>query len=609
MNSLFRRIIPASRSMSEKGGFFNKLMSSMFGNRSDPTTTTTISSTMPRHLVGRIDDLKDGQMKEVELSFPTEGDDKKNFKILLSRIQGKYYATSHLCPHYRARLVTGVLSPEGRVTCPWHAACFDVRTGDIEEAPALSPLKTFEILVEEEGKIYVLANKEQLMAPEPKACSHLISEHPFKPDNNQKIIIIGGGGAGGVAAEAARAAGFTGRIILVSKEPHLPIDRIKLSKLLDVQVDNILLYPPFYYQQQLGIECRLGVQATGLDTKLKTVQLSTGESLEYDHLLLATGGIPRKLSVPGGELGNIFTIRHIEDNQQILEFIKQSAVPPQVVIIGASFIGMEAAAMLTKQPVASVTVVGLESVPLANVLGPQVGLVYKRLHEKNRVQFKLGTGIASFEEHSQRVGQVGKVNLSDSSTLEADLVIVGVGVRPATDFATSLSREPDGSFLTDRFLMLQENKDIFIAGDIARFPLLIPNPELNDTISLRVEHWDVALQQGRIAGHNMAISLLGKEEEMRPYTSVPFFFTMQYMKSIRYAGAVPKGWDDIWLEGDIEGDSPNFAAYYLKEDQVLAVATMGRDPLAVHCSELIRQGRMPSASQLKHGLSPLTVPL
>ena len=558
-------------------------MSSVFGGDSD------VGSDRKKYLVGTTNELHDGQMKEADIKV---GD--KAYKVLLSKVSGQYYATSHLCSHYKARLVTGVLTGGGRLVCPWHAACFNVRTGDIEEAPATQTLQTFQTMIEGEN-VFIMAEAADFLTPFRTACSQVVKGDPI---DNRQIVIIGGGAAGAMAAESARATGFSGKIVLITREPHLPIDRIKLSKFLDVQVENLLLHR-IDYLKQINIEYQVSEEVTAVDPTEKTITLTDGSSLRYDKLLIATGGEPRHLPIAGADLQNIFVIRHIEANEAILKAVRAIG-KPKVVIIGASFIGMETAAMMVKVS-ESVTVVGLETVPMERVLGVEVGQVFQRLHEKNGVKFRLGTSIKAFTANAQDERKVAAIELGDGSILEADIVIVGVGIKLATEFADkALSLERDGGITVDSQLRIPAHKDIYAAGDIANFPY--------GTSNIRVEHWDVASQQGRIAGHNMGASLTGSA--CKPYDSVPFFFSLQFGKSIRYAGSTHAGYDEIWIDGDPTAETAlSFAAYYLREDKVLAVATMGRDPLTVHCSELMRLNRMPSASIIKAGKSPLEISL
>lgn len=322
------------------------------------------------------------------------------------------------------------------------------------------------------------------------------------------------------------------------------------------------------------------------------LSLDNGEKISYNKLLLATGGEPRRLPITGIDLENVITIRTINNNERIIEAIKKYE-KPNVVIIGASFIGMEVASMLRKVS-QSVTIVAPENVPLERALGPEIGGVFRRLAERNGVAFRLGVGLKALlpRDHNEKQ-VVGFVELIDQSKLEADIVILGVGVRPQTDCVKdSLPLESDQSIAVDKYLRVIGTENVYAAGDIAKFP------HYSSGSPVRIEHWDVALQQGRVAGYNMATIL---KESLKPYDSVPFFFTMIFGKSVRYSGDTHEGYDDIFIDGDILGDNPVFAAYFIKGLNVVAVATMGRDPLAVHCGELFLQRRMLSAEEIRMG--------
>lgn len=292
---------------------------------------------------------------------------------------------------------------------------------------------------------------------------------------------------------------------------------------------------------------------TRLEKDNNQIILDDGQRIQYDKLLVATGGDPRKLPIPGIELENVFVVREIKNNEAILEAMKRRADPkPRVVIIGASFIGLESAAMLVRQA-QSVTVVGIEQVPLERVLGPQVGGVFQRLHERNGVRFRLGTGIKAFVPSVDDVQMVGSVELSSGEILEADLVVMGVGVRPQTDFVRdALPLEIDQSLRVDAHMQVIGHEGrIYAAGDLATFP------QRETGRPVRIEHWDVAQQQGRVAGHNMA---LGRDAKLQSYNSVPFFFSLMYGKSLRYTGDAHEGYDDLVIDGDLETDV--FAVYY-----------------------------------------------
>jgi NADPH-dependent 2,4-dienoyl-CoA reductase/sulfur reductase-like enzyme len=421
--------------------------------------------------------------------------------------------------------------------------------------------------------------------PTKAACDHL----KVSDSGAEHFVIIGGGAAGALAAESIRQAGFSGKVTVVSKEPYLPIDRIKLSKFLTSQADSIRLYQPDYLEK-IKVNYMLGRTASQLNKNNNEITLDDGETIKYDKLLIATGGEPRRLPIPGSNLKNVFVLRALEDTQGIARAMEKVDGRPRVVIIGASFIGIEAAAMLSKSA-ASVTVVAIETVPLERVLGTEVGKVIMRLAQKNKVDFRLESSTKAFLSKDDDSESVGKVVLLDETSLEADIVVMGVGVRPATDFVKdTLPIEADGSLKVDSKLKVIGTANIFAAGDVASYP------HYSTAESIRVEHWDVAQQQGRIAGHNMVVP----DASNTDYKSVPFFFTLLWGKSVRYAGYAGL-YDEVIIKGDVEGDTPTFAAYYAKGGKVLAVATMGMDPLAVHFSELLRVGMTLTSEEIRSG--------
>lgn len=621
-HSSLGRLPPRQMSFS----FWGSLKSRLFSGDGTPPQCERANSPLPkRYYIGEAADLQDGQMKEV--TFTMDNNDRPQ-KVLLSRIAGKYYATSHLCPHYKAPLVKGVLTAEGRLVCPWHAACFNVtQAGDIEEAPSIEALITYPVMVVEEGerpeekqegereaneggkssaKLYIIVNegeagrKEASALPpsRPTVCTP-ITDWP-EPKDDRTLLIIGGGPAGAMAAESARQAGFRGRILVVSREPHLPVDRIKLSKFLNLQADSILLHRPSYLDA-LRIEFHLGQQVTSVDPRARLVTLADGNSLSFDRLLIATGGEPRRLSfLPGGDAyTNVHVIRHLSDSEAILQSVKaimdgeedeegegrREERKPRVLIIGSSFMGMEAASMMNKLA-ASVTIVGMEKVPLERVLGTQVGSFMQRLQEQNGTIFRLGASLKGLLADLEVPNRVRAVELADGTIIETDLVILGVGIRLATEFLinSGIPLLPDGSLPVDTHMRVQDHPNIFAAGDVATFPYA--HQTVSGPVPMRVEHWDVALQQGRIAGHNMAVSLAEERQSvesqrtgasnnaemkganpenrlspsmaMKAYDSVPFFFTLQFGKSVRYAGGTPSGYDGV----HVDSDGPSLAAYY-----------------------------------------------
>lgn len=419
-------------------------------------------------------------------------------------------------------------------------------------------------------------------------CSH-------NPADSRSFVILGGGPTSLLAAETLRKKGFEGNIVIVTDEPHLPYNRIMLSKNIRAVVDDILLRPQSFYAEN-GIQVICNARAVGLDHTTKTIAIeptsseSIPPSLSYDALLIATGARARSLQegpgIPGSRLANIFTLRVPEDATQIAAAV--DPVSTRVVIVGSSFIGMEAASYLKKSmAVASLTVIGTSSVPFERILGAEVGSLLESMHRQQGVEFVLNSVVSRFLGE----GSVSGVELDNGDVIPADVVILGVGTICNTQFLRDSGVElaRDGSILVDETLRVRGVEDIWAAGDVARYPYLSTLAEFNP---VRIEHWDVAMQMGIVAAGNM----LGAGEA---YTRVPFFWTMQYGVSLRYAGFA-QSFDQVIIDGSVQ--EKKFIAYYLKNGHVLAVATLGRDPAAVAFSELVRLGQTPTEEEVKAGI-------
>ncbi|BFZ18859.1 hypothetical protein BsWGS_21898 [Bradybaena similaris] len=511
-------------------------------------------------VVGSVGDFKDGQMQEVDVG------DKK---VLLVKEDGQFYAVSSKCTHYGAPLAKGAYC-KGIVRCPWHGACFNVKTGDIEDFPGLDSLQKYQVEVKD-GKVVVKANPAAL-----ESSKRVKSAVKRSADNKKTVVLVGGGPATLVCAETLRQEGYTGRIILVSQEEHLPYDRIKLSKALNSKPAEITLRSQEFYDQN-GIELMLGKQVTKLLPDEKKVVLEDGQSVSYDVLVLATGGKPRILPVPGSDLKNVYLLRTPKDANAIAE----NSQGKNVVIIGSSFIGMEVTAFLADKA-ASVSVVDLVQVPFQLTLGNQIGKYMQKLHEEKGVQFHFETSVK--ELHGDD-GHLKQAELANGTTLPADVCVMGVGVVPATDFLkdSGLNLTSRGFISVDKH-MRTNLADVYAAGDIVEFPLFTV-----DNQNVNIQHWQMAHQHGRIAG----LSIAGKAQEIR---SVPYFWTMQYGKSIRYTGYGP-GYDDVILHGDLNENK--FVAYYTKNDKVVAVASLGWDPIVSQAAELMSKGGTISKDEIK----------
>ena len=494
--------------------------------------------------VAREADLSIGEMKQVQAGQTA---------ILLVRLEDGFHAVGALCSHYEAPLAAGALCND-RVICPWHHACFSVRSGEQLDPPGLDGIPVYPVRVVN-GEVWV-------EIPEQPA---KIFPSGRNSKDSRSCVVMGGGCAGAYAVEALRANGFGGQVIWITGEEFPPVDRPLLSKgFLSGEASEqwIPLRDPGFYSAR-DIEVRRESWVTHLDAGKRTVLLDDGHTLNYDTAILATGAVARSLPVPGVELEGIFNLHSLDDSRKLRDAVKSAS---KAVVVGAGFIGMEVAQSLRKHQL-EVTVIGPEAIPFERVLGPEIGELVRGLHEENGVLFRLGHTISAFEGD----GKVQQVRLDDDSVLEADLVVVGIGVRPATDFIVGVERQADGSLVVDATMKVTD--DLYAVGDLARFP------DWRTGKLIRVEHWRVAAQHGRIAGANVA----GKDHS---YRGVPYFWTRQFGQTLHYIGHA-EDWDEIRFNGDPK--ARKFIAYYLKAGKVHAVAGMEREQELAELEERMRR--------------------
>lgn len=483
----------------------------------------------------RLSDIADGEMKEARVGETS---------VLLARVEGRCYAVAAHCTHYGAPLAEGHLSGD-RIVCPWHHACFNARNGRLEEPPALDSLAAYPIRIEND-EIFV-----DLPDGAPDRETPPMSKRG--DDDKRTFAIIGGGAAGYMAVQTLREEGFAGRIVMITREARTPYDRPNLSKDYlhgHAEPEWMPLRGEDFYAEY-DIEVVFDKKVTDVDARSRVITFADGDTMACDSLLIATGGEPRRLKVPGGDLDNVFVLRSFDSADSI---IAATDGAKNVVVVGASFIGMEAAFSLRERGL-EVTVVTPDKVPFERTLGPEIGRLFQSVHESKGVNFRLGENVISLRGETKVKG----VKLASGDTLDTDLVVVGIGVSPATAFLTGFEKQKDGSLLVDEYMSL--GNDIFAAGDIVSF---------NDRRTgerMRIEHWRTALQQGRAAAKNM----LGRREG---YTAVPFFWTTQFDVTLNYVGHAA-GWDRIEYRGDV--GQKDFLAFYIKAENVAAVAGMNRD--------------------------------
>lgn len=407
------------------------------------------------------------------------------------------------------------------------------------------------------------------------------------------VVVGGGSGALGVV-EGLRNGGYTGAISVISNEGYLPIDRPKLSKALLTDLSKLQWREEGWYKS--GSVDIVQDEVTGVDFGTKTVSTKTGGKFAYTKLVLATGGTPRVLPLQGFKvLGNVFTLRNVHDAKKIVEAIGDKG--KNIVIIGSSFIGMEIAVATSAGN--TVTVVGMEKAPLERVLGEQVGNLVKKGVEAKGVKFYLSAGVDKAEPSTSDPTKVGAVLLKDGTRLDADIVILGVGVAPATEYLKDNSvvkLEGDGSLKTDESFSVVGLKDVYAIGDIATYPYHGPG---GDGKYVRIEHWNVAQNAGRtVAAHIQNPSV------------EPQFFTPVFWSALgaqmRYCGnTMASGYDDVVLKGKPE--EGKWVAYYTKGDTIVAMASMGMDPIMAQCAQMMQLNKMPSKKQVVDGLDVLSL--
>lgn len=459
-------------------------------------------------------------------------------EVLLVRRGADIFAVAAHCTHYHGPLADGLVAGE-TVRCPWHHACFNLRTGEALRAPAIAPLACWKV-EQRNGKIFV-SEKQPVAAHQ---------NRPATADEPGKIVILGGGAAGFAAAEMLRRSKYQGSIVMLSDDDAPPVDRPNLSKDYlagKAPEDWIPLVSDSFYSEK-GIDLRLKTKVAGIDPKSREVTLIGGGTVAYDRLLLATGAEPIRLPLPGSDQPHVHYLRTLTDCRAI---IAGATAARRAVVLGASFIGLEVAASLRERGM-DVHVVAPEKRPMERILGPQLGDLIRSLHEEHGVIFHLDNTASGIEGT--------RVKLADGTTLEADLVVIGVGVRPRTQLAEAAGLKIDKGVVVDAYLETS-TPGIFAAGDIARWP------DIHTGEAIRVEHWVVAERQGQTAARNM----LGAREK---FTSVPFFWSQHYDVPINYVGHAER-WDEIAVEGNVQ--AKDSLLRFKRGGRTLAVASIYRD--------------------------------
>lgn len=451
------------------------------------------------------------------------------------------------CPHAGAPLAEGAVCGE-RLVCPWHKASFDITDGALLEPPALVPLARYPVRH---------ASGEVVVGHEAQPSS------PAAPIRTQPVAaVIGTGAAGAAAVACLRENGFAGRVLLIGDET--PYDRTSLSKFglagqMPPEKVPPLLEQAFY--EQHGIE-RLDARVRLLDVARQRLELADGRTLSYDTALLCPGGEPVRPDLPGIGLTGVLSLRNLADQRAILEATEARS---PVVIVGGSFIGLEAASALRERDI-PVAVLLREPVPLARQIGETLGRALRTLHEQAGVVFH-EAGLAAVEGE----GRVRSVRLETGERLPAGLVLLGTGIRPATGFLRGLPLAEDGAVLVDE--TMRAAPGLFAAGDVAAFPAAGGR--------VRIEHWRVAQQQARIAARNMADA----GGAAARWDATPFFWTYHYGKRFEVLGR-PAEWDQTEIDGEpLAGD---FIARLKHHGRLVGVVACGREQETAALEPMLR---------------------
>ncbi|NWV46499.1 AIFM3 factor, partial [Daphoenositta chrysoptera] len=520
--------------------------------------------------------------------------------VLLVRNRMEFLALGSKCPHYGAPLSKGVLRGE-RLRCPWHGACFNIRTGDIEEYPALDCISCFKVTVED-GKVFITAKKKVLTLPAVTEyrqhlglrgtsafcilLQDLESSLRVKDTsrrcllNKNTVLLLGGGVAALVCAETLRQEGFAGRIIMATNEKHVPYDKSKLSKKMDLKAEDMYLRKPEFLQAQ-DIELWTEKEAVWVDFQKQKVLFMDGSSQKYHQLLIATGSHSGFLKVPGADLQNVCTLQTPEESSKILEL----ATGKNLVIVGASFIGtrLETAekSQASRLPAPARDTNGTSLQPGAAAELPAWVLAgpFQMLQNKG-VKFHMKTEL---RELKGKDGKVAEAVLANGEKLPADVVVLAIGSTPSSAFlkGTSIARDDKGAILVD--LHMQTNiPNVFAAGDVVTFPVALLDGDRSS-----IHHQQVA----EAHGHCAALNMLKRGKELH---TVPYFWTMLLGKSIRYAGC-GKGYTDTVVKGSLE--QQKFLIFYIRDGRVTAAASLNCDPMVSLIAEVLYLGKQISKEE------------
>ena len=521
------------------------------------------------------EDLQPGQMMSVKVG-------EADHALALYNVNGKFFATGGKCSHVGAPLSWGYLMDK-EVYCPFHLARFEVTSGEKVTSPANQGIPSYPVILEG-GEVFIEVPEG---VNDPSA--YINSKKLQKPDWSDKrhFVIVGGGASGFTCAETLRREGFMGRITMLTKENWLPYDRTVMSKNFKADMQSALMQPSEFYEEY-GIEVKKNCQVTGVNSNEMQVETSTGEVLNFDKLMVGTGASARVPEVYQKYLGceNVFTLRKADDHPKVKQVLSEAE---NIVIIGGSFLGFEAATSIRKaNPDKKVTVVEMDEVPLGRVMGKEIGAQLTELQRVHNNKVLTGKPVESFEVSGNRVQSVKVGN----ENIKADFVLISTGAQIETSFMPRNLVNYDQSIPVSSLLQT-DHPHIYAAGDVASFPVV------HSKTTNRIEHWALAQDHGMHAAYNM----LGKGIH---FSSVPFFWSNQFV-NIQYAGV--GGGDFTFSEVKNEGDLLKEAriTYFYKGERCIGAATCNWPGAVTHLRIAMEKGLIPSKSQLAYGIRYSTI--
>ncbi|VTZ67792.1 apoptosis-inducing factor, putative [Plasmodium chabaudi chabaudi] len=556
---------------------FYKKYSSMKHN------VATCSNLEKTYLLNK-EDIKNGEMKEIKVNGDKD-------TVLLVNIDNNYYCVGPKCPHYSAPLRLGLLTKE-YITCPWHDAKFDIKTGECINGPSFDDIPKYNVVVEGD-KIYAYIPKEIELFEKKKICP-CSGTGSCEKGKKKKIVIIGGGAATLGAIESFLKVGFDGEIIICSQDSYKPYDKPTLSKNisnLDTSSElynEIKLKEDEYYDNK-NITYMLNTTVEKVDDEHKKVYLQNGKEIEYDKILITTGLRPAPSPIQNDiPVNNLLTLNCLNDNIKIASFAKEGT---RCVIIGSSFIACELTSSLKKKNV-NISMVSKNSVPFIGAFGEKIGtIVLNILKEKNvdfypntyPVEYIIDDGYFALKNNKKAIHGV---KLNTGEVIKCDYVIEALGCKPNSEFLKNKFKNEDGFILVDKHFKVKDSQDIYAAGDVCVFPYFVTGEPVN------ICHWNVAIQQGRIAANNMIKS------DQKTYNFIPFFNTNIFGKNFRFSGYA-KDYEKIIYEGDVS--KYNFIGYFVKNNKVDAIVTLGNNKMAA-LNECLLKNKVSKVYELEGGL-------